>query len=57
MLKAHMAALPQQVQEAVTRLTAPAPATEQDIAARLKGQVSELKNLSLKKTQLQDKLD
>lgn len=40
-----MAALPQQVQEAVARLTAPEPVTEKDIATKLKGQVSELKNL------------
>ena len=57
MLKTHMAALPAQVQEVVTRLTTPAPAAEQDIAIRLKGQVTDLKNLSTKKTQLQEKLD
>ena len=57
MLKTHMAALPAQVQEVVTRLTAPAPVSEQDIAIKLKGQVTELKNLSMKKTQLQEKLD
>ena len=57
MLKTHMAALPAQVQEVVTRLTTPAPASEQDIAIRLKGQVTDLKNLSTKKTQLQEKLD
>ena len=37
-LKTHMASLPTQVQEAVTRLTAPTPASEQDIAIKLKGQ-------------------
>ena len=57
MLKTHMASLPAQVQEAVTRLTAPTPASEQDIAIKLKGQVTELKNLSTKKTHLQEKLD
>ena len=57
MLKTHMASLPAQVQEVVTRLTAPAPVSEQDIAIKLKGQVSDLKNLSMKKTQLQEKLD
>ena len=57
MLKTHMAALPAQVQEVVTRLTTPAPASEQDIAIKLKGQVADLKNLSTKKTQLQEKLD
>ena len=56
MLKTHMAALPTQVQE-VTRLTTPEPASEKDIATKLKGQVSGLKNLSIKKTQLQEKLD
>ena len=45
MLKTHMAALPTQVQEAVARLTAPEPASERDIATKLKGQVSDLKNL------------
>ena len=55
MLKTHMASLPAQVQEVVTRLTAPAPVSEQDIAIKLKGQVSDLKNLSMKKTQLQEK--
>ena len=57
MLKTHMASLPAQVQEAVTRLTTPAPASEQDIAIKLKGQVTDLKNLSTKKTHLQEKLD
>ena len=57
MLKTHMASLPAQVQEAVTRLTTPAPASEQDIAIKLKGQVTDLKNLSMKKTHLQEKLD
>lgn len=57
MLKTHMASLPTQVQEAVTRLTTPAPASEQDIAIKLKGQVTDLKNLSMKKTHLQEKLD
>lgn len=57
MLKTHMASLPTQVQEVVTRLTAPEPITEKDIAIKLKGQVSELKNLSIKKTQLQERLD
>ena len=56
MLKTHMAALPTQVQEAVARLTTPEPASEKDIATKLKGQVSDLKNLSIKKTQLQEKL-
>ena len=35
----------------------PEPCTEREIAAKLKGQVSELKNMSIKKTQLQTKID
>ena len=57
MLKTHMASLPTQAQEAVARLTAPTRASEQDIAIKLKGQVTDLKNLSMKKTHLQEKLD
>ena len=45
------------MEEAVTCLTTPAPASEQDIAIKLKGQVTDLKNLSTKKTHLQEKLD
>ena len=56
-LKTHMEALPQPVQELVTKLTTPEPCTEREIAAKLKGRVTELKNLSMKKTQLQTKID
>ena len=56
-LKSHMEALPQQVQDLVNKLTAPEPCTEREIAAKLKGRVTELKNLSMKKTQLQAKID
>ena len=57
-LKPHMESLPQQVQDlVVTKLTTPEPCTEREIAAKLKGQVSELKNMSIKKTQLQTKID
>lgn len=56
-LKSHMEALPQQVQELVTKLTTPEPCTEREIAAKLKGRVTELKNLSMKKTQPQNKID
>ena len=56
-LKTHMEALPQQVQELVTKLTTPEPCTEREIAAKLKGRVTDLKNLSMKKTQLQSKID
>ena len=53
-LKTHMEALPQQVQELVTKLTTPA---EREIAAKLKRRVTDLKNLSMKKTQLQTRID
>ena len=56
-LKTHMASLPQEVQAVVTRLTAPIPQTEKEIAQQLKQQVTELKNQSIRKTQLQGKLD
>ena len=52
-----MEALPEPVQDVVTKLTTPEPCTEREIAAKLKGRVSELKNLSMKKTQLQSKID
>ena len=56
-LKSHMESLPTQVQQIVTKLTAPEPCTEKDIATKLKGQVTELKTLSIRKNQLQDKID
>ena len=56
-LKSHMEALPQQVQDLVNKLTTPEPCTEREIAAKLKGRVTELKNLSTRKTQLQAKID
>lgn len=52
-----MEALPQPVQELVTKLTTAEPCTEREIAAKLKGRVTELKNLSMKKTQLQGRID
>lgn len=57
LLKTHMAVLPQQVQDAVTKLTTPEPITEREIAAKLKSQVTDLKNLSIRNTQLQTKID
>ena len=54
-LKSHMDALPPQVQQIV--LTAPEPCTEREIATKLKGQVTELKAMSIKKNQLQEKID
>ena len=52
-----MDALPQQVQDIVSKLTTPEPITEREIAAKLIGQVTELKNMSIRKTQLQGKID
>ena len=45
------------VQQIVTKLTAPEPCTEREIATKLKGQVTELKAMSIKKNQLQEKID
>ena len=56
-LKSHMDALPPQVQQIVTKLTAPEPCTEREIATKLKGQVTELKAMSIRKNQLQEKID
>ena len=56
-LKTHMDALPPQVQQIVTKLTAPEPCTERDIATKLKGQVTDLKAMSIRKNQLQEKID
>lgn len=57
LLKTHMDALPQQVQQTVSKLTAPGFCTEREIAAKLKGQVTKLKNMSIRKNQLQVKID
>ena len=51
-----MTSLPPEVQAVVNKLT-PIPQTEKEIAQQLKQQVTELKNQSIKKTQLQSKLD
>lgn len=56
-LKTHTQSLPPQVQDLVNKLATPEPCSEREIAAKLKGQVSALKNMSIKKTQLQLKLD
>ena len=53
----NMAQLPPQVRELVEKLTKPSPPTEKDIASKLKTQVSLLKDLSHKKTHLQQKID
>lgn len=52
-----MSPLPQAVQEVVTKITQPSPDTEKDIANKLKTQVTDLKNISVRKTQLQTRLD
>ena len=57
LLKTHIDALPQQVQEIVSKLRKAEPITEREIAARLKGQVTDLKNTSIRKNQLQVKID
>ena len=56
-LKTHMDALPPQVQQIVAKLTAPEPCAEREIATKLKGQVTELKAMSIRKNQLQEKID
>lgn len=55
LLKTRVAASPQQ--DLVTKLTAPGPVTETEIVAQLKTQVTDLKRLSIRKTQLQGRLD
>ena len=57
LLKSHMTALPQEVQAVVTKLTQPMPDTEKELAHKLKAQVGELKTVSIKKNQLQSRLD
>ena len=57
LLKSHMTALPQEVQDVVTKLTQPIPDTEKELAQKLKSQVGDLKSVSIKKNQLQTRLD
>ena len=52
-----MNALPQEVQAVVTKLTQPMPDTEKELAHKLKAQVGDLKTVSIKKNQLQSRLD
>lgn len=52
-----MAQLPPMVRELVEKLTKPAPPTEKDVASKLKSQVTLLKDLSHKKSSLQNKID
>ena len=56
-LQTHLNALPQPVQDIVNKLSQPIPATEKDLAQKLKTQVTELKTISMRKAQLQVKLD
>ena len=56
-LQTHFNALPKAVQDVVNKLTQPIPDTEKEIAQKLKTQVTDLKSISIKKTQLQAKLD
>ena len=56
-LKENMASLPTPVKELVERLTKPQPETEKDMASRLKQQVTTLRDISIKKQTLQQKID
>lgn len=56
-LKENLASLPAPVKELVERITKPQPETEKDMAARLKQQVTTLRDISQKKQQLQLKID
>ena len=57
LLQTHLNALPQAVQDVVNKLNQPIPDTEEGLAQKLKTQVTELKTISMKKAQLQTKLD
>ena len=54
-LQTHLNALPQAVQDVVNKLNQPIPDTEEELAQKLKTQVTELKTISMKKAQLQTK--
>ena len=56
-LQTHLSALPQAVQDVINKLKQPLPDTEKELAQKLKTQVTELKTISMKKAQLQTKLD
>lgn len=56
-LQTYLTALPKAVQDVVNNLTQPIPDTEKEIAQKLKIQVTDLKAISVKKTQLPRKLD
>ena len=56
-LKENLSQLPTAVKALVEKITKPPPATERDMAMKLKGQVSTLRDLSHRKQVLQNKLD
>ena len=53
----HLKELPQAVQDVVNKMQQPIPDTEKALAQKLKTQVTELKTISMKKAQLQTRLD
>ena len=57
LLKTHMSALPQAVQDVVNRLTQPIRTRRRRLRKCSKTQVTDLKTISIRKTQLQTKLD
>ena len=56
-LKENLTKLPTPVRELVEKITTPPPASEREVAGRLKQQVTALKDLSHKKHNLQGKID
>ena len=56
-LQTHLKELPQAVQHLVNKMHQPIPDTEKALAQKLKTQVTELKTISMKKAQLQTRLD
>ena len=56
-LQTHLKELPQAVQDVVNKMQQPIPDTEKALAQKLKTQVTELKTISMKKAQLQTRLD
>ena len=56
-LQTNLKELPQAVQDVVNKMQQPIPDTEKALAQKLKTQVTELKTISMKKAQLQTRLD
>ena len=56
-LQTNLKELPQAVQDVVNKMQQPIPDTEKALAQKLKAQVTELKTISMKKAQLQTRLD